>query len=113
MINFPLDLKDQVRADPLTDMVAALKGCGAQTQVVLAKVKEILERIQFNLLLRQDVPKTLRALVEALGGEEDPFEGYSHDKTRAGATMAMTLALAHSVEGNFEKATSTYPTAWR
>ena len=73
-------------------------------------MKEILERIHFNVFPRKDVPKTLRALVEALGSEEDPFEGYSHDKTRAGAAMAMTLALAHDVEGDFEKATSTFPT---
>ena len=112
-IGVPLTLKDQVRNDSLMDMVATVEGCGAQTQVLLAKVKEILDRIHFNVLPKKDVPKTLRALVEALGTEEDPFLGYSRDQTRMGATMAMSLAMAHGIKGDFEKATSVYPMARR
>jgi len=38
----PLPLKEKVRVDPLTDMIAAIESCGTQAQVLLAKAKEIL-----------------------------------------------------------------------
>ena len=36
--------------------------------------------------------------------------GYSRDQTRVGAQATLTLAMAHGIEGDFQKATSSFPT---
>ena len=94
----------------MTDIVATVEGCGTQTQVLLAKVKEVLERIHDNVFPKKDPPKTLGALVDTFCAKEDPFLVYSRDQTRTRAAMAMTLAMAHGIQGDFEKATSSFPT---
>ena len=48
--------------------------------------------------------------MEAFDAAEDPFAEYGREKTRSGATMALTLTLAHGIKGDFERAASTYPT---
>ena len=105
----PLPLKAKVQVDSLTDMVAAVEGCSTQAQVLLAKTKEILGGI-YTGVFKKSAPTNLRALVEAFEAEEDPLLAYGRDRSRSGATMALTLSFAHGIEGDFEKAASTYPT---
>ena len=79
-------------------MIATAEGCGTQTQVLLAKAKEILGGIYAGIF-KKGAPTSLRALVEAFDAAEDPFAEYGRDRTRSGATMALTLALAHGIKG--------------
>jgi hypothetical protein len=90
-------------------MIATAESCGTQAQVLLAKAKEILGGI-YTGIFKKGAPTSLRALVEGFEATEDPFAEYGRDRTRSGATMALTLALAHGIKGDFEKAASTYPT---
>ena len=73
--------------------------------MLLAKAKEILGGI-YTGIFKKGAPTSFRALVEAFDAAEDPFAEYGREKTRSGATMALTLALAHGIE----RAASTYPT---
>lgn len=109
-IGAPLDLKDRVRVDSLTDAVAAVEGCSAQVQGLLAKVKEVLERFHESVLPKAGVPQTLGELVEVFCADEDPLVGYSRAQTRTGAEAMLTLAMGHGIEGDFQKATSSFPT---
>ena len=72
-IGASLDLKDQVRVDSLTDIVAAIESCGAQVQVLLAKVKEVLERLHDSVFPKTDLPQTLGELVEASAPRRIPW----------------------------------------
>ena len=48
--------------------------------------------------------------MEAFDAAYDPLAEYGRTKTRAGAATALTLVLAHGVEADFEKVTTTFPT---
>jgi len=94
----------------MTDTIAAIERCGAQVQVLLAKVKEALERLHENVLPKAALPQTLGELVEVFCSDEDPLVGYSRDQTWVGAQAMLTLAMGHGIEGDFQKATSSFPT---
>ena len=47
--------------------------------------------------------------MEVFCADEDPLVSYSHDQTRVGAQAMLILAMGHDIEGDFQKATSSFP----
>ncbi|KAM0871368.1 hypothetical protein ACQ4PT_039438 [Festuca glaucescens] len=109
-VEAPLDLSNQVRIDSLTDTVAAVGGCGDQVQELLARLKGALKIFHENMLPEVVVPQALEKLVELFCAEEDPLVDFSCMQAETGARVALAVVMAHGIDGDFQKATESYPT---
>lgn len=102
---------EQAQADFLANAVATAEGCGVQVEALVSKLKGGLQRLYANVSSRKKLKeRSFGELVGFLCAEKDPLLGYSSDQTRTGAELALTLAMGHGIEGDYVKATSSFPT---
>ena len=94
----------------MADAVAAVEDYGAQVQGLMAKAKAALERLHENVCPKVEPPQALGELVEVFCADPDPLVGYSRAQTRTGAEATLMMAMAHGIDGDFQRATSQFPT---
>jgi len=93
----------------LSDALVAAENHGTQVQELMAQAKAGLVRFHQDVFPKKEPPVTIRELVEVIGADEDPLVGYSHAQKRTSAEVALTLAMGHGIEGDFQKAFSEFP----
>ena len=93
----------------MSDALTAAESYGTQVLELMAQAKVALVRFHEDVFPGKGPPATIKELVEVIGADEDPLVSYSHAQTRTGAEVALTLAMGHGIEGDYQKATSEFP----
>ena len=93
----------------MSDALVAAENYGTQVRELMAQAKAGLVRFHQDVFPEKEPPVTIRELVGVIGADEDPLVGYSHAQTRTGAEVALTLAMGHGIDGDFQKAFSEFP----
>ncbi|KAM0844478.1 hypothetical protein ACQ4PT_057038 [Festuca glaucescens] len=108
-IEAPLDHASLARVDSLTDVMTEVEGYGDQARELLARLKGALGIFHANMHPKVDVPQALEKLVDLFCAEENPLADFSRVQIETWAKITMAVLMAHGIQGDFEKATTTYP----
>lgn len=99
----------RLRNDALNDIISAVEDYGARVEEVMTKAADALSSLYGNMFPQDEVPTTLRELAEVFCVEPGPLLDYSRAQTICGAETALTLCMAHGVQGDFDKVASEFP----
>ena len=97
------ELAVRIRAGALLDVVTSTEEQASKAKEALCKLRSILVEFHETLFPSDDVPSTLDALVSVFLNTSVLVE-FSREQTLSGAETVLTLARAHGIDGDFEKA---------
>ena len=91
------------------DAATRVHAHGEKAKGVLEGAASILSEVFEQLLPDPSMPSSVADLVQSLVAKEDLFGEYMMEKTKSGAKVALTFAMASGIEGNYEKAFEDFP----
>ena len=92
----------------MTDAVALVEDYDSRAKDLMAKAASTLATLHENMFPKAELPRTLGELV-AVFRMDDPLTEYSCSQIVSGAKTTLMMAMAHGVQGDFNKVTSEIP----
>jgi len=93
----------------LDDILHEVESYGAQANELVVKARNTLFDLYGKMFPKAKPPQELSALVNLFGADRDSLGKYSKAQTMCGAETALALAMAHGIQGDFNKAMSEMP----